>query len=192
MAWREVMVFLASLARADGRITAVADHASMFSAILPAYQASVLQAAGRVSEVISHLPSVIQHGDLFGGNLLVDGEHLTGVIDWATWSRAGTPGVDLLELYANEIRHRKPAQFASILASETWASAEFLHFSAPYWPTVGVEPSRANLRAIAVAWWLTGMTTLLARPDRQALRESAAWLSREVEEPLEWIGRSGQ
>ena len=65
-------------------------------ASVPGAQASFDAAYARLEELVAVCPDRrgLVHGDLLAGNVLVDGERLTGVLDWAN-SLAGDPLYDV-------------------------------------------------------------------------------------------------
>jgi len=182
--WSDAMQFLAHLVTNRAGPRAVREQTAYLIALLPERSVPLSALGERTEAALTGLPSVIQHGDFFGDNLLVQGSRLTGVVDWGTWTSAGTPGVDLLELYATDRGQRRPAEFARILTDGVWRSDEFLDLTAEYWRAIGVPPSEETLKAIASAWWVSGMAALLARPDRRKLVSQPAWVEREVDQVL--------
>jgi aminoglycoside phosphotransferase (APT) family kinase protein len=61
------------------------------------------------------------HGDLLGGNLLLEGGHLTGVIDWGG-AGIGDPACDLIVAWGLLPRDLRPAFRAKLgVDDETWA-----------------------------------------------------------------------
>ena len=182
--WSDAIQFLARLVTNRAGPPAVRRQMGILIALLPSRSVPLAAMGERIEAALTGLPSAIQHGDFFSDNLLVRGGRLTGVVDWGTWTSAGTPGVDLMELYATEREGRRPADFARILADEVWRSDEFLDLTEAYWRAIGVAPSEELLKAIASAWWVSGMAALLARPDRRSLVSQPAWVDREVDQVM--------
>lgn len=185
--WADTIDFLSGLVNDGIPIGAVREQAATLSALLPNQSARLRSMMEPLQAALARLPSAIQHGDFFSDNLLVKGGHLTGVVDWGGWAAAGTPGVDLLELYATDRRRRRPAEFARILTEDVWRSDEFLGLTAGYWRAIGVSPTTNTLNAVASAWWISSITELLVRADRRALVMQPAWVAREVDQVLRWI-----
>lgn len=186
--WREVIDIMQQLISPGRDSPDLASASIQLAALLPSHGSAIEQAVAPIAGHLHGMPSAIQHGDLFVDNLLVDRGRLTGIVDWGTWSSIGTPGVDLFELYTTSRRRRGPAEFVRELVSESWCSEEWRRLTASYWAGIGVEPNRPTLRAVATAWWVTSMTSLLARSDRTHLASDRAWLAREVDGGLAWIG----
>lgn len=188
--WREVAGILQQLAvRSEHAGGAFRDQAASLAAMLPGYASVLDRALAQAIEEVGRLPAVIQHGDLFHENVLADHRRVTGIVDWGTWMPSGTPGVDLLELYATERRRRKPAEFARVLTEGSWFAADFQHLAASYWAAIDVEPTRTTLRAVAAAWWTSGVTGWLARPGHGRLADDAGWLTREIGAAVRWLGQ---
>ena len=186
--WDQAIDFLTHLVTNENAVGAVHDQAKILAGILPTRSAALVLSARTLAAALASLPSALQHGDFFSDNLLARGRWLTGVVDWSSWAAAGCPGVDLFELYVTDRRHRKPAEFASILTEEIWRSRDFLDRTDAYWRRIGVPPTPETLRSVASAWWFASLTALLERPDRRALLGQPGWVAREVDQVLAWLG----
>ena len=182
--WTDAIQFLAGLVTNRAGPPAVREQMANLIALFPDRSVPLAAMGQTIEAALTGLPFVVQHGDFFSDNLLVQRSRLTGVVDWSTWTSAGTPGVDLLELYSTDREGRRPAEFARILTEGVWRSDEFLDLTAEYWRAIGVPPSEETLKAIASAWWVSGMAALLARPDRRKLVSQPAWVEREVDQVL--------
>lgn len=129
-------------------------------------------------------PGILQHGDLWRGNLLVRDGRLSGVIDWDTWHAAGLPGVDLLQLLVMERRGRTRASVGTLWKAAPWRSSEFLDAGRQYFAALGVEVTPQLLDGIGLAWW----ASQVLRHDHQAWRP--AWVEENVDAVLASIGGS--
>jgi hypothetical protein len=70
---------------------------------VPATIRPAVKAAVRDAERIG--VSVLRHGDLSGQNWLIDGDELTGIIDWETAIDGGVPGYDVLHAAVSWFEH---------------------------------------------------------------------------------------
>jgi hypothetical protein len=104
-------------------------------------------------------------------------------VDWDTWSAAGTPGVDLLELYVMEKQPGRSPELERAVHAP-WRDPEFRRLTDGYWRAVGAAPTPATLRTIGVAWWLSRLAALLSRADRRHLAERPEWVARNVDAVL--------
>jgi aminoglycoside phosphotransferase (APT) family kinase protein len=120
---------------------------------LPRLADDLLELEARTAPVIADLPSVLRHGDLWRGNLLVDHERLIGVVDWDTWHPDGVPGTDLLHLVAFARALATRRSLAEVLSQRPWEDELFAVATRRYWTEMGFHPSRDILEAIAVASW---------------------------------------
>lgn len=185
--WNDAVRFLASLVSDQVGRASVHPQMATLRALLPTHSGRLSAVEKVLGKALAGLPSAIQHGDFFDGNLLMRGSRLSGVVDWDTWTSDGTPGVDLLELYATDRARRRPAEFARILTDGVWRSDEFVRLTDAYWRAIGVPATDETLTAIASAWWASSVAALLARPDRRKLVSEPAWVVREVDQVLDWM-----
>ncbi|MDQ3344737.1 MAG: aminoglycoside phosphotransferase family protein [Chloroflexota bacterium] len=121
------------------------------------------------------LPGVLQHGDLWSGNLLVDQGRLSGVVDWDTWHPAGLPGVDLLQLLAMQRRGRTGEDIGGLWLSGLWRSQEFLAATSDYWRALRLRPQPDLLEAIGLDWWAGQLF------KRQAFAARPGWIEQNVD-----------
>jgi hypothetical protein len=182
-----VAAFCATLPRGDGPAGAFGEAFSGMCERMPQLAERLRAVQARVAEVIGELPSVVGHGDLWRGNLLVDRGRLTGVVDWDAWHPSAVPGTDLLHLVYSARAFATHRTFAELLADPDWnPSGALSEGSRAYWAAIGVEPSRRVREAVAVAWWAAQTHSRLDRePDDAA---DPAWLGRNVEPVLTRFG----
>jgi aminoglycoside phosphotransferase (APT) family kinase protein len=79
-------------------------------------------------------PSVFLHGDIWGGNMLWDGDNCLALIDWKT-AGAGSPGVDLGELRLQMALQYGPEAPQHVLAGWEYQSGQQAT-DTPYWDIV--------------------------------------------------------
>ena len=136
----------------------------------------------------SGLGSILVHGDLWRGNILVQDGAVGGLIDWDTWHPSGLPGVDVLGLALAEERAGTGLQLGELFSRDHWRSPGptallsryFAYRSAPM-------PDAAGLAAIAVAWWAGHVASSIRRGARPATH--AEWVRRNLHGPLDRIER---
>jgi hypothetical protein len=149
---------------------------------LPRFRAPLLELEERAAPVIAGLPSVLRHGDLWRGNLLVQDGALTGVVDWDAWHPSGVPGTDLLHLVASAHAFATRQSFGEVMRERPWERASFTAAATGYWRELGIDPTRETLEAIGIAWWTTQTKANLQRHPHMVGDEH--WLKRTVESLL--------
>ena len=175
----ETLALFARLPLSTTAVSAPDARAEAIAHALPDHGATLRRLVGRTLRRAGTIPSILQHGDLWLGNLLVDeAEHLTGVIDWDNWHAAGVPGSDALHLYAMELRRKEKLDLGDLWATRFWADERFRTWAATYWRALGLEPRPALLDAAAVDWW-TGQVAASLRRGRQPARDPK-WVERNV------------
>ena len=84
--------FLATLPASDRMPSAYRRDLVAIGRAFPSRSHEIEMLTGRVDQSSHSVPAVVRHGDLWAGNLLVEGGSLTGVIDWDAWHSEGVPG----------------------------------------------------------------------------------------------------
>jgi hypothetical protein len=133
----------------------------------------------RVRDQSRDVPGVLEHGDLWAGNLLAAGGTLTGVVDWDNWHPAGIPGSDLLHLVAMAQRSQTRRELGELWLERPWAAREFRDATATYWSRVGLQLTDDLAWLIGVNWWAAHVTAALRRGRRPA--SDPTWVARNVE-----------
>ena len=184
---RQVANVCASFPRGDRPPDATAADLSAVAAILPDRAGALGALASELAGTLGRLPSILRHGDLWAGNLLVDrAGSLTGLVDWDAAHPNAVPGADLLQLVATELRRAAHRALGPAFLSRPWRSAEYEEVSAAYWPVVGIAPDDDVLDAVGVAWWATEVHGTLARlPHRAA---DHGWVETNVDRVLTGLG----
>jgi aminoglycoside phosphotransferase (APT) family kinase protein len=176
--------FLVALHESGGSGTArsLAEDADNVAALRPRAQAEALRDLGRRLESdLARVPRGFGHGDFFLGNLLTEGERLTGVVDWDAGGPGRLPLLDLLHLL-------HLAQYP--LGDEDWGPAIVRHLLPwarsggddvvrEYCERIGLDADPRLLEALAVAYWLDRVAYTL-RTHRQR-RAEPRWLARNVD-----------
>jgi hypothetical protein len=115
--------------------------------------------------------TVLQHQDVSAQNWIVDGQQLSGLIDWETCSPTGTPGIDSVEAAVSVLEHG--------IALERWSDELVVEVFGPAWESSAYfEGTReATARAVQAA----GLAAGLAEPFTVAY--FAGRLGRKLAEP---------
>lgn len=171
----------AAAVRADMDI--IAEHA-------PQAAASLATIKDYLHETCAALPGVMRHGDMWAGNLLVDGARLSGVVDWDGWHPAGLPGTDLTYLMVADLWLRNRRKLGRIWTERPWRSAHFRSVTAEYWQGFGLEPGTDLLDAIGIASWAAQVSTNLTRSPQ--LADNARWVDNNVLIPSGFFGAQGR
>jgi aminoglycoside phosphotransferase (APT) family kinase protein len=179
----EVARFCLALPRGSGPPLVFEEEMRALIEQLPHFSAELSELLARTQPIVASLPSVTRHGDLWGGNLLAEGDRLTGVIDWDAWHPSAVPATDLLHLVASARALATGRSLAEILLERPWLARSFREAAATYWQALEIEPREGVLEAVGIAWWAGRTAHDLARHPHHAGRED--WLSRNVEPLLE-------
>jgi Phosphotransferase enzyme family len=183
----EVADVCSSLPRGDGPPTATAADLSAIALALPERAEAVRRIASDLSDPVQELPSVLRHGDLWAGNLLVDrAGKLSGLVDWDAAHRTSVPGADLLQLVATEFRRKTRRALGPAFLARPWRLSEYADATARYWPAVGIRPDEDLLDVIGLAWWATEVHGTLARLPHRAGDER--WVETNVDRVLTGLG----
>ena len=185
---RQVADVCASFPRSERPPEATAADLSAVAAVLPDRAGALDALASELAGTLGALPSVLRHGDLWAGNLLVDrAGSLTGLVDWDAAHPSAVPGADLLQLVATELRRGAHLALGPAFLTRPWRSAEYEAASAAYWPALGISLDDDVLDAVGVAWWATEVHGTLARLPHRAADE--AWIETNVDRVLTALGR---
>jgi len=177
----------AALPRADSPLPSVEERLAVLADAFPRWSAPLGAALERATRIGRDVPGVIEHGDLWAGNLLVAGGRLRGVVDWDNWHPAGTPGADLLHLVAMDRRSRIRRELGELWLDRPWASAAFLEATRPYWAKLGIPCTEDVGWLAALGWWAAQVTAALRRGRRPA--DDPAWVARNVDNVAAALGR---
>ena len=185
---RQVADVCASFPRGDGPPEATAADLSAVAAVLPDRAGALDALAPELAGTVETLPSILRHGDLWAGNLLVDpAGSLTGLVDWDAAHPSAVPGADLLQLVATELRRAAHLALGPAFLTRPWRSADYEEVSAPYWRALEISPDDDVRDAVGVAWWATEVHGTLARLPHRAADEG--WVETNVDRVLTALGR---
>jgi aminoglycoside phosphotransferase len=183
---RQVAAVCAGFPRGDGAPTATAADFSGIADRLPDRTGALDRLATEVAGQVGSLPSVLRHGDLWAGNLLVERGRLSGLIDWDAAHPAAVPGADMLQLVATELRRRARRGLGLMFLSSPWRSPMFSQATRGYWAELGLRPDDTLLDVVGIAWWATEVHGTLARLPHRAADER--WVTKNVDRVLNALG----
>jgi hypothetical protein len=175
---RAAAEFCVALPRSAEPARGLGEHLDALAERMPSFAGPLEELRARTAPVVAALPSVLGHGDLWGGNLLVDGGRLTGVVDWDAWHPSAVPGTDLLHLVAVARSREEGRTFGELLPDRPWRDRLFAEPIAGYWRALGIAPTEEVLAAVGVAWWAAQTHSRLRRQPGDAA--DPAWLRRNV------------
>jgi aminoglycoside phosphotransferase (APT) family kinase protein len=181
--------FLVALHAADGSDTTLlpSKDAESIAVFRPERRAALTAVGSRLDAALADVPRGFGHGDFFLGNLLTDGDHLSGVVDWDAGGPGRLPLLDLIHL-------QHLAQYS--LADEDWGPSLVRHLvpwaqsggddvARTYCSRIGLELRPGLLENLAAAYWLD-RTAYTLRTHRQR-RTEPRWLARNVDHVLEAV-----
>ena len=183
---QQVAGFCARLPRRDEVPTAMDEDFAAITSHLPQVGGRLAALQDRCAPVVGQLGSVGRHGDLWAGNVLVQGESLTGIVDWDAWRDRGVPGTDLLNA-CSYVDSPAGSSLGDRFARRPWAQTPFTKVSRPYWRDLGVDPSARALEMVAVAWWAGQVAANIERMPHLVNQER--WLRTNVFQVLEALER---
>jgi hypothetical protein len=176
----DVAAFLAQL----GRLPATGSAQSRLEAATEAIASecrkhvgeSVARIAASALEDLDGCPACFVHGDFWTGNLLVEGNRLTGVIDWSAGGSDGLPMTDALHLQLSELRQGTHRPLGAAVA-EYFLSGDELDYDVlgACGARLGLRLTRREQRALVVAYWLDALARELRDPDSHYDGDRAGW-----------------
>jgi aminoglycoside phosphotransferase (APT) family kinase protein len=191
----ECVEFLAGLhgAGRDGTHTSLLERVETIASVCAADDAAGVQRVGeRVESTLADVPRGFVHGDFWIQNLLTDGGHLTGVVDWHGAEAAGLPLIDLFHLRLSEVFERTRKYLGTVLVEQLlpWARAGGDDVARTYCRRVGIAPTAGLLEALVVAYWITRTARELELyADRV---ERPVWMRHNVTLVARAIARTGE
>jgi aminoglycoside phosphotransferase (APT) family kinase protein len=137
--------------------------------------------ARRLAPSVRELRRGFGHGDFWAGNLLVEGNTLTGVIDWENAGAARLPLLDLLHLELNAERPTMPERWGPAILERLLPSARAggSHLVREYCERVGLAATPELLVDLVFAYWLDRLALELTSFVDRRLRKS--WMQNNVE-----------
>jgi hypothetical protein len=175
----EVVAWSSSLPPSGTPAVAAEERLELIMRSFPRSAVDLRPALDRVRERAGDVPGVLEHGDLWAGNLLAGDGHLTGVVDWDNWHPAGVPGSDLLHLVAMARRSQTRLELGELWLERPWAAPDFRDATATYWSRLGLRLTDDLAWLVGVDWWAAHVTAGLRRGRRPA--SDPRWVARNVE-----------
>lgn len=175
----EVVSWSATLPRDGGRVLAVDERLASIGAAFPGLAVDLRPAIERARAVAGSVPAVLEHGDLWTGNLLAEDGRLRGVVDWDNWHPAGVPGSDLLHVIAMARRAETRQELGELWLERPWAGRPFRHATAGYWSGLGLALTDELAWLVGANWWAAHVTAGLRRGRQPA--SDPDWVARNVE-----------
>ena len=184
---REVALACAGLPLCAAPPTAPVEDLLGAAARLPLHAAGLRRLADAVRPRLHAIPAIQRHGDLWAGNVLVDGGVLCGIVDWDAAHAGGVPGADLVQLVGTEMRRRARLSLGRAVVGRPWRSRAFAAATAGYWRALGIAPEEALLDVAGIAWWAAEVHHTLLRFPHRATDER--WVAANVAAALPALTR---
>jgi hypothetical protein len=182
----DVVGWSASLPRAESPVASLGDRLNHVIRAFPQSSVAIGEALDRARNLARDLPGVLEHGDLWAGNLLADEGRLHGVVDWDNWHPAGMPGADLLHLFAMERRSGSRLEVGELWLERPWRAPAFRDATREYWEGLGIPLTDEVGWLAGVAWWAAQVSAALRR-GRQPGRDPV-WVERNVDNVVRRLG----
>ena len=176
----DCLAFLVGLheARGDGEGRSCAETAAILAGVSGD---EALRAVGeRLDEELSGLERGFGHGDFFAGNLLAEGDRLTGVLDWDAAGPGRLPVVDLLHLQLTRVPYGSDEEWGRAVIERLLRSARSGgdQLVRRYNAELGLDADARLLEALVYAYWLEyAAYQVRAHPDRLS---SPSWIEGNV------------
>jgi hypothetical protein len=150
-------------------------------ALVSEREADVVHALGeRLDAELAGLERGFGHGDFFAGNLLAEGDRLTGVLDWDAAGPGRVPLLDLLHLQLTRDPYGPDENWGRAVVERLLPSARSGGdpLVRRYAAELGLDLDPRTLEALVYAYWLEyAAYQLRAHPDRLS---SAGWIAGNV------------
>jgi hypothetical protein len=164
----------------------VLGHAEKVASLLSAERAASLRriAAGIDSHLGGVTPS-FAHGDFCTSNLLVQGDRLSGVIDWDGGGGGRLPLLDLLHLRLLAVTRAAPDQWGDAVVRYLFPLSRGGGDTAVqrYCHAVGLDLGPHGLESLAIAYWLERVSYQIGMYAER--RGDSVWWERSVERVLD-------
>ncbi|MDH5504813.1 MAG: phosphotransferase [Acidimicrobiia bacterium] len=174
---RQAADFVAKLPQGTSR-TEVIDRATDGLMKLAVDLSTVSEA---VDARFTNLPAFVSHGDFWSGNLLFEGDRLTGVIDWDSWSEHGAPGLDVLHMWAEELRRLRGVSYGELVEQRFWSEETVRSMVADYFTARSLDWQPDTQLILAAGWWMTAAAGAVRRNPTLAFNDT--WIERNVTRP---------
>ena len=182
----ELLTLLHQVRPAGAQARLLADDAATVAPYRAGDVAERLTAMGeQLDGTLAHLPRGFSHGDFFAGNVLVDEDRLSGVIDWDGGGPGALPLLDLLHMRLSEARPVPDDDWGASVVRYllAWARGPLDSETAAYAAGVGFDPDRGTLTALVAAYWLDRLAYQVR--THRFRRSQERWLVQNVDEVLD-------
>lgn len=172
---RDAAGLCAALPPGNGPPAAPRRDLEVLATLLPERADVLRELAHSLRGVLREMPSVLRHGDLWIGNLLVEADRLSGVVDWDAWDPGAVPGADLLHLHATSRRIAERCELGEIWMRSPWRDEAYRSL---------LDPTAASIPGdvSAIAWWAGEVRGTVSRHPSRAVDER--WLAVNVDAVL--------
>ncbi len=177
----QTVAFCARLPRSPGPATALASDLNTVARHLPDRARTLRAVLEDAGSTPSAWGAIARHGDLWGGNLLVEGSELSGIVDWDAWHESGLVGSDLMHLVSSSVI-APGASLGARWSQRPWRDDVFVELATPYWNALELAPTESDLELVALGWWAAQVASSLERLPHLAARPR--WLEENVEPVL--------
>ncbi len=177
--------FLVSLARirdAAESAASLVEQAEIVAEVCRPDSAGVARKLARdLERTLAAVPRGFGHGDFFHGNLLAEGDRLSGVLDWDAGGPGRLPLLDLCHLQLTRVDYGGDEQWGRAVLDRLLPSARDGGDDAVrrYCHRTGLEPDPKLLEALVLAYWL-GYASYQLRAH-EVRRSQPAWIEGNVE-----------
>jgi hypothetical protein len=177
---RDVARLCAALPPGNGPPAAPRRDLEVLATSLPERAEALRELAHSLRGALRGVPSVLRHGDLWIGNLLVEAGRLSGVVDWDAWDPGAVPGADLLHLHATSLRIAERCELGEIFMRRPWRDAAYRSL---------LDPAAVSIPedVLAIAWWAGEVRGTVSRHPARAVDER--WLTVNVDAVLRELRR---
>lgn len=172
---RDVADLCAAMPPGNGPPAAPRRDLEALAELVPERADGLRELAHSLRGALRGLPSVLRHGDLWIGNLLVDEGRLSGVVDWDAWDPGAVPGADLLHLHATSRRIAERCELGEIWARRPWRDDA-------YRSMLDAAAAAVPEEVRAIAWWIGEVRGTVSRHPARAVDER--WLAVNVDAVL--------
>ncbi len=182
--WSECLDFLVALhgVRRGGAALGIAQRAGVVARAVgsEAARTSLRDLGRRLEASLQDVPRGFAHGDFCRGNLLVDGEHLSGVVDWDYADAGQLPLLDLFHLWVNERRVSSRLAVGRSVREQLLPalSAGGDPVFQEYCARIGLDPEPELLLDLGLAYWVVWIARELELYSNRAVRP--LWMKENV------------
>jgi aminoglycoside phosphotransferase (APT) family kinase protein len=158
----------------------------------PVHRDAVLELGRELDSQLGQLPRGFGHGDFWTRNLVVEGDRLTGVIDWDAATPDRLPLLDLLHLLLSAHRERTREYLGAALVRHQlpWARAGGDDIVQAYCRRLEIDVDSELLEALVLAYWLNRVGFELSLFADRAVRP--IWMHNNVHLVLETLAGEGR